>query len=53
MLEVVEMVGGNGSIWVKRLVPLRAYEEFHGYGGCGANHDEHKLYVSELGTWEP
>ena len=46
--------GGNGSIWVQRLVSLGPiYEEFHGYGGCGANHDEHKLYVSELGTWEP
>lgn len=29
VLEVVEMVGGNGSIWVKRLVAIWANEEFH------------------------
>lgn len=29
VFEVVEMVGGNGSIWVKRLVPIWANEEFH------------------------
>lgn len=53
MLEVVEMVGGNGSIWVKRLVAVGAYEELHGYGGCGACHDKEKLEVFELGGGEP
>lgn len=43
VLEVVEVVRGNGPIWVKGLVAIRAYEEFHGYGGHGACHDEEEL----------
>lgn len=33
VFEVVEVVGGDGSIRVEGLVAVGAYEEFHGDGG--------------------
>lgn len=45
MLEVMEMIGGDGSIRIKRLVSLRADEELHGYGGTATSHDQEELQV--------
>lgn len=53
MLEIVEMVGGNGAVGVEGLVAFGANEELHGYGGQGACHDEKKLKVLELSGGKP
>lgn len=53
MFEVVEVVGGDGSIRVEGLVAIGAYEEFHGDGSHGSCHDEEKLQVLEFGGGEP
>lgn len=53
MLEGVEMVEGDGSIDVKRLVTVGADEELHGNGECGAHNDEVELRVAKLGSREP
>lgn len=53
MLEVVEMVGGNGAIAVQWLVPFGAEEELSGDGGQAACHDKDELAVPELGGREP
>lgn len=43
MLKVVEVVGWNGAIYIKRMVPHRANEELHGYGDGAAYHDKKEL----------
>lgn len=53
MLEVTEMVGGDGSVRVERLVAVRADEKLDGYGGAAACHDEEELQVLEFGGGKP
>lgn len=45
MLEVVEMVGWDGPIRIERLVAVRADEELHSHGNCGATYDQEELKV--------
>ena len=40
MLEVVEVVGGDGAVVVERVVLLRPDEELHGYGDGAACNDK-------------
>lgn len=53
VLEVVEVVGGDGSIGVERLVAGGADEEFHCHRGGSARHDEEELQVFEVWSREP
>lgn len=53
VFKVVKMVGGDGSIIIKRLVFMWAYEEFHGNGGKGSSHDYDELHVLEFGGGKP
>jgi hypothetical protein len=53
VLEVSEVVGGDGPIRVERLMAVGADEELDGYGGTAACHDEEKLQVLECGGGKP
>lgn len=53
VLEVVEVVGGDGAVDIKWLVLGGANEELHGYGEGASKHDEEELQVPHLGGGEP
>ncbi|GAB4835129.1 hypothetical protein Ancab_000038 [Ancistrocladus abbreviatus] len=53
VLEVLEVVRGDCTVGIERLVAVGADEEFHGHRGSAANHDQVELKVPQDGGGEP
>lgn len=53
VFEVVEVVGGDGEVGVKRLVAGGTDEEFHGDGDGGGEGEEEEFEAAGMGEGEP